>query len=77
MDILRQQGLRDIEEEAARIRKQEAGRREEIQNHQKVLSVRWKAEKNDPANGGYNEENLTKIFSKVEQIFKVRKVTFV
>lgn len=35
-------------------------------NHR--LKIKWSAEKNDPTNGGYNEEILRKFFQKYDEI---------
>lgn len=58
-----------MEEEIALINKQiynERNQTEEVWDSSKHrIKVKWKTTKNDPTNGGYNQELLHKFFMKV------------
>lgn len=75
MDRLRKEGSRLLEEEQEMMRKQLAEERlkmHESSNQwdsaQHRIKIKWKADKSDDTNGGYNEENLRNYLKKYGDI---------
>lgn len=75
MERLRKEGSRWLEEEQELMRKQLAEDRLKAQESssqwdstQHRIKIKWKAEKNDDANGGYNETNLRNFLKKYGDI---------
>lgn len=62
---MRKQSSKEVEEEAERVRQLIAERANERLFSLRRIQIRWRADKNDETNGGYNEKNLTELFSKV------------
>lgn len=75
MDRLRKEGSRLLEEEQELMRKQLA--EERLKMHETVnqwdssqhrIKIKWKADKTDPSNGGYDETNLRNFLKKYGDI---------
>lgn len=75
MERLRKEGSRLLEEEQEMMRKQLAEERLKMQDNsnqwdssQHRIKIKWKADKTDDTNGGYNEENLRNYLKKYGDI---------
>lgn len=75
MERLRKEGSRLVEEEQELMRKQLAEEHQMMANAAKQwdsaqhrIKLKWKAEKNDATNGGYNETNLKNYLKKYGEI---------
>lgn len=72
IERLQKEGSKQVEEEIAFVEKQI---REQLHSSSKStksstvedfrIKIKWKEQKDDPSNGGYNYDNLHKMFSKV------------
>lgn len=65
MDQLKKQTFEEMKAEAERVCQEKADLANEKMCSLRRIRIRWKADKNDATNGGYNEETLKNIFSKV------------
>lgn len=75
LDRLRREGNRLVEEEMENMRRQmreERVQKQPVQSEwdsaQHRIRITWKADKNDPLNGGYNEETLRNYLKKYGEI---------
>ncbi|XKL62021.1 hypothetical protein PGB90_001854 [Kerria lacca] len=68
IERLRKQSSKEVEEEAERVRQLIAERANERLFSLRRIQIRWRADKNDETNGGYNEKNLTELFSKYGEV---------
>lgn len=67
IDRLQKEGSRLLEEEAELMRKQLQEEKQKVNVYdpsQHRIKIKWKSEKNDSTNGGYNQENLTQFLKK-------------
>lgn len=68
IERLRKEGSKQLQEEIELVRQQVVEEQKNLASGvplQKRLKIRWTSSKDDETNGGYNSENLNKIFSKV------------
>ncbi|CAD6241005.1 GSCOCG00009060001-RA-CDS [Cotesia congregata] len=78
VERLKKEGSRQVQEEIDLMNKQIY---EQVHGSKTVgvndtrVNIRWKAEKNDPDNGGYNESNLQQILSKYGDIVAIAMLT--
>ncbi|KAL5273088.1 DNAJC17 family protein [Megaselia abdita] len=71
IDRLQKEGSRLLEEEAELMRKQlqeEKNKVNVFDSSQHRIKIKWKCEKNDSSNGGYNSENLSQFLKKYGDI---------
>lgn len=65
---MQKEGSKQVEEEVAFVQRQiweQFHGSSKDSNIDSRIKIRWKAQENDPTNGGYNYDNLHRIFSKV------------
>lgn len=71
IDRLQKEGSRLLEEEAALMRKQLQEEKQKVNVYdsaQHRIKIKWKSEKDDATNGGYNSENLSQFLKKYGDI---------
>ncbi|XP_075226797.1 dnaJ homolog subfamily C member 17 [Lycorma delicatula] len=71
IERLRKEGSKQLHEEIEHVKQQVLEEQRNLASSvptQKRLKVRWKSSKDDETNGGYNSENLDKMFSKYGDI---------
>lgn len=65
LDRLKKQTFAEMKAEAERVVQEKADHANEKMCSLRRIRIRWKADRNDATNGGYSEETLKNIFSKV------------
>lgn len=71
IERLQKEGSKQVEEEIAFVQRQiwkQFHSSEDSNIEDFRIKIRWKAQKDDPTNGGYNHDNLHRIFSKYGDI---------
>lgn len=68
LDLLKKQTFEEMKAETERVCQEKADSANEKMCSLRRIKIRWKANKKDASNGGYNEEILKNIFSKVISI---------
>lgn len=68
LDLLKKQTFEEMKAETERVCQEKADSANEKMCSLRRIKIRWKANKKDASNGGYDEEILKNIFSKVISI---------